>query len=83
VTLEDASRAIVDANPHAVERSAHRLKGSLSTMGATAAADTANRLESLTRDGALEGAAELCAQLCLEVTAVGQSLRLWKDQLAA
>jgi two-component system, sensor histidine kinase and response regulator len=82
VNLESAARGISDANSGAVETSAHRLKGSLSTMGAEAAAETADLLETLARGGALDGAAELFDRLRLEVDATCESLRLWMLQSA-
>ena len=83
VTLENAARAISQWDSPALEASAHRLKGSLSTVGAAGAAQTANLLESMGRDGALVGAAELCERLRLQVDAACESLRLWKDQPTA
>jgi len=83
VTLENAARGITDADSRVVEMSAHRLKGSLSTMGAAAAAETANLLESLAHGGVLVGAAELCEQLRYQVDATSISLRQWKSQSAA
>jgi CheY-like chemotaxis protein/HPt (histidine-containing phosphotransfer) domain-containing protein len=83
VTLETLVRAIVHADSAALEASAHRLKGSLSTMGAAAAAETANLLESMGRDGALAGAAELFKRLKREVGVTGASLRRWQGRLAA
>jgi len=82
LNLESAARGISDADSVAVETSAHRLKGSLSTMGAEAAAATADLLETLARGGALDGAAELFDRLRLEVDATRESLRLWKLQSA-
>jgi CheY-like chemotaxis protein/HPt (histidine-containing phosphotransfer) domain-containing protein len=83
VTLEIAARAISDSDSAGVETSAHRLKGSLSTIGSQAAADTADLLETLARGGALDGATELFERLCAEVAATSESLRLWKLESAA
>jgi len=83
VALASAARAISDADSHTLELSAHRLKGSLSTIGAAAAAETANLLESMGREEALAGAAELCERLRHEVTATRESLRRWQLQRAA
>jgi hypothetical protein len=52
-------------------------------MGATAAAKTANLLESMGREGVLAGAAELCERLTREVGVTRASLRLWQGQAAA
>ena len=83
LALDNAARAIINADSAALEASAHRLKGSLSTIGAGAAAETANLLESMGRDAVLGGAAELCERLRHEVGAIRASLNLWKGQRAA
>lgn len=77
VSLENAARAISQADSGALERSAHRLRGSLVTMGANAAAETASLLESLGHGGVLDGAEALCERLRDEVGATRESLRLW------
>jgi two-component system sensor histidine kinase/response regulator len=82
-TLDCAGRAISLADAPALEMAAHRLKGSLLTLGSTAAAKTANLLESKGREAALAGAAELCEQLCREVDETIGSLRQWKIQRTA
>jgi two-component system sensor histidine kinase/response regulator len=82
-TVARATRAIADADSRSLEALAHRLKGSLSTMGAASTAETAKLLESMGRDGVLDGAAELCERLSREVAAVSASLRLWMSQAAA
>lgn len=83
VALENATRAISAKDANALEISAHRLKGSLATMGAEAAAELASRLEKMGHEGALEGAAELCERLTREVEAAQESLRSWSAQSAA
>ena len=83
LALESAGDAITKADAGAVEMSAHRLKGSLSTMGAAAAAETAQLLESLAHGGGLDGAAELFARLRVEVAVAGDSLRQWRELRAA
>lgn len=51
----------------AVERGAHRLKGSLLTFGAQPAADAAIRLERMGREKQLDGASESFATLRAEL----------------
>jgi two-component system sensor histidine kinase/response regulator len=82
-TLAKVVRAIAEADPHALEAAAHRLKGSLSTLGAATTAETARQLESMGREGMLDGAPELCARLSHEIDIASESLRLWKGQTAA
>ena len=83
VTFSLAERAIAHADPKALESSAHRLKGSLSTMGAAAASEVAYRLESMGREGTLAGAAEVCEELRHEIDATSECLRAWMDKKAA
>ena len=58
-----------------LERSAHTLKGSLSTIGAEIAAHNAFLLEVMGRAGQLEGAGEQLRQL-------GESLSTLREELA-
>jgi two-component system sensor histidine kinase/response regulator len=63
-----AVRAAVESNDaNALNRAAHRLKGSVVTFAAGPAADAALVLELLGRDGQLEGAAEATRRLEIEV----------------
>lgn len=82
-TFERIARAITGRDARALETLAHRLKGSLSTVGAYAAADTANLLESMGREGALEGAVELSVRLRRELDVAAEYLRLWTAPKAA
>jgi len=82
-TLRKVGQAIADKAPPALEASAHRLKGSLSTMGARAAAETAFRLESMGREGSLAGATEGYARLRSEVDVACDALRQWMAQRRA
>jgi len=83
MALDSAASAISRADSSALEASAHRLKGSLSTLGATGASETANRLETMGRNGVLAGAAELFERLRREVGHTRESLRLWKGARTA
>ncbi len=61
--LDELREALMTLDARAVERSAHRIKGSLDTVAATVAADLAHRLECLGREGNLARAGELFLQL--------------------
>jgi CheY-like chemotaxis protein/HPt (histidine-containing phosphotransfer) domain-containing protein len=61
--LEAIRDGIAGRTPDDVMHAAHRLKGSLSTLGAEAAAELAHRLERLGTDGDLAGAEDALARL--------------------
>jgi len=61
--LEEIRSALEAGNPQAIERAAHRLKGSLLVFGAAPAAGAALALESLGRSGKLEEASPALAAL--------------------
>jgi HPt (histidine-containing phosphotransfer) domain-containing protein len=61
--LEDVQRAVQQSNAKSLERAAHTLKGSLSTIGAEIAAQTALSLELMGRTGQLDGACEQLGNL--------------------
>jgi signal transduction histidine kinase/CheY-like chemotaxis protein/HPt (histidine-containing phosphotransfer) domain-containing protein len=72
--LEKIRQAVRDADAGALEKSAHKLKGSTGNFGAKQAFVTALRLEVMGRNGELTGAWELCAQLDAEVGRLRQAL---------
>jgi len=82
-TLTNISCAIAGQESPALAMAAHRLKGSLATLGAPAAAETAGLLEAMGREGELAGATALHERLQREVDAVSESLRLWIGKKAA
>ena len=51
----------------AVERAAHKLKGSVGIFGAERALDVAQALENMGREGDLTGAEEACLRLDEEI----------------
>jgi HPt (histidine-containing phosphotransfer) domain-containing protein len=61
--LEHVAHAVEKSNTGLLERSAHSLKGSLSTIGAEVAAQTALSLELMGRSGRIDGAAVQFAHL--------------------
>jgi two-component system, sensor histidine kinase and response regulator len=61
--LQALRTAVAGTDPGALMRAAHTLSGSLRVLGAAAAIALVGRLEALGREGRLEGAAALLAQL--------------------
>ena len=61
--LEQLRRAVDQADARAVEREAHGLVGIAGTVGANQLFDLAVRLEQIGRQGRIEGAADLVAEL--------------------
>jgi PAS domain S-box-containing protein len=60
---QSARDALTRQDPGELRRIAHSLKGALSNLGAREASAIAFRLESLAREGELDGAARACAEL--------------------
>ena len=65
----------------AVERTAHKLKGSLSVFGAAAASTAAANLEQLGRSHSLENATPLCVRLKTQISRLEQELAEVKQEL--
>jgi HPt (histidine-containing phosphotransfer) domain-containing protein len=72
--LAELRTALAHHDPHALERAAHSLKGSLSNFVATGAVAAAIRVEHLGRSGDLTAAAEACAALEGEIALVKRAL---------
>jgi two-component system sensor histidine kinase/response regulator len=83
LTLASVGRAIADQRSPDLATSAHRLKGSLATMGAAGAAETARVLEVMGREGEFAGATAVYERLTGQVAATCECLRTWKGQRAA
>lgn len=81
--LENTARAIELEDARALETSAHRLKGSLLTMGANIAAKSASQLEVMGREGMFVGAAETSVRLSREIREASECLRQWAVRQAA
>ena len=62
--------AVVARDPCEVMKASHSLKGSVSVFGAKSAVDAAQNLESIGREGKLEGLGEAFAQLEREMALV-------------
>ncbi len=62
--------AINAQDPKALQLAAHTLKGSMRYFGVNAAFDTSYKLESMGRDGEIQGAADHLAQLKQEVETI-------------
>jgi CheY-like chemotaxis protein len=61
--LAEARAALCEASASRIERAAHMLKGSCANFGATSMQDACARLEGLCREGSLEGADEILAEV--------------------
>ena len=61
--LDAVRKAVEKRDAEAVERAAHSLKGAVATLSALDAAATAQRLETMGREGGLAEAQEVCAML--------------------
>ncbi len=76
--LPESRAAVEDAvsrsDAAAAERAAHALKGSLGVLGAARAAEAAARLETLAREGDLEGLPKACEELNRELARVEPAL---------
>jgi HPt (histidine-containing phosphotransfer) domain-containing protein len=73
--FDDVQRAVEQSNASSLERAAHTLKGSLSTIGAEFAAQTALSLELMGRTGQLDGASEQLGNLNMALTRLATELR--------
>jgi HPt (histidine-containing phosphotransfer) domain-containing protein len=72
--FDDVQRAVEQSNANSLERAAHTLKGSLSTIGAEIAAQTALSLELMGRTGELDGASEQLGNLNMALTRLATEL---------
>jgi HPt (histidine-containing phosphotransfer) domain-containing protein len=61
--LAGIEAAIISGDADALERTAHRLKGSVGNFGARTAGDLARKLEAMGKTGNLAGAGEASARL--------------------
>ncbi len=66
-SMDALRHAIDERNAHAIERAAHKLKGSVGNFAAQPASDAALTLEVLGRDGSLAAAAPAFAELEREI----------------
>ncbi len=74
--LEALRKAIVEEKPEQLKRAAHNLKGSSHNLGARTLAALGAELETLGKNGTVEGAAELVTRLEREYRRVCQALAL-------
>jgi HPt (histidine-containing phosphotransfer) domain-containing protein len=72
--LRSVGEAIEGGDAPALERAAHKLKGTVTNFAAAAAAEAAARLEAMGRDRDLTGAREAFARLRDEVAALRRDL---------
>jgi HPt (histidine-containing phosphotransfer) domain-containing protein len=72
--LETLRQAVAAGQPEHLKRAAHNLKGSSSNLGARTLAALSAELETLGKQGTLEGAAEVLSRLQREYQRVCQAL---------
>jgi two-component system sensor histidine kinase/response regulator len=72
--LAELRVAVTAGNPDQIANSAHSLRGSVATLGAQKAVEVAQKLESMGRQGQLEGAAEAFSILEREMALVTSAL---------
>ena len=72
--LTNLQDAIMAGNAHAIERAAHKLKGSVGNFSAQPAFEAALKLEVLGRDGSLSKAEPAYAELKMEITRLKAAL---------
>jgi HPt (histidine-containing phosphotransfer) domain-containing protein len=78
--IDDARRGLQQGQADEVRRAAHTLKSNGATFGATTFSELGRELESLTRSGALEGAAELIERLEAEYESVRTALEAVRER---
>ncbi len=77
--LVDVQIAVQRRDAKAIERTAHRLKGSAGKFGMNATVKTAMRLEVLGRTGDLADADPICQSLCEELPQLQDELDQWSE----
>lgn len=77
--LTDVRIAVQRRDAKAIERAAHRLKGSAGNFGMNATVATALRLEVLGRTGELADADATCQSLCEELRQLQEELDQWSE----
>jgi HPt (histidine-containing phosphotransfer) domain-containing protein len=73
--VAELSRALADGHAERVHRAAHSLKSTSASFGATKLAAVARDLETVAREGHLDGAAAMLVQLGAEREAAARALR--------
>ena len=72
--LAELRAAIIAGDPDRIANSSHSLRGSVATFGAQKAVEVAQKLESMGRQGQLQGAAEAFSVLEREMALVTSAL---------
>jgi two-component system sensor histidine kinase/response regulator len=81
-SIAGVCKAIASNDAHTLHRVAHTLKGAVSTLGAVAAKDAAQRLENMGRADDLTGAEAAFAVLQDELRRLQQALTLFRSDLS-
>jgi len=79
--MEAIRTAVTSGDPVKLEKTAHRLKGSVSVFGAEAATQTAFELEKIGRDGNLTNAAEIFFRLEQQMASLQPALKQFRSEL--
>ncbi|HKX62839.1 MAG TPA: Hpt domain-containing protein, partial [Verrucomicrobiae bacterium] len=80
--LRKIREGIASQNSQAVERASHTLKGSVSNFGAKSVQELASQLESLSRNGHLQGADEIFRQLEQQMALLNPALEALMKEAA-
>ncbi|HZZ78976.1 MAG TPA: response regulator [Gemmataceae bacterium] len=81
--MNDIRTAIACHDPAALEKAAHKLKGTLGTFGAKDVSALAHSLEGMGRSGVIKGAEETAILLESQVAQLKQELHTWSQEKAA
>jgi signal transduction histidine kinase/CheY-like chemotaxis protein len=81
--LQEIRRSVSARAAHDVMHAAHRLKGSLTTLGAESAAEIADRLERMGEEGRVADADDAVAQLHEEIERLERELAAFKSDTLA
>lgn len=75
VRIETIRDAVNAADPEAIRRTSHSLKGSASNMGATQLTQLCRELEDMGHDGRSDGAEDILQKVIVEYAAVRDALK--------
>lgn len=79
--LSAIRKAVEDEDPSALDRAAHRFKGSVSVFGAAEATEAALRLEAMGRNGNLDGVGQAWQEFEKRIAALKPALLHFRNEL--